>query len=215
MLISVEISSPADSFDYFMVYYSIVLGIAITELFVGIGRLLQCNIKLRNAALTLTFCVVVFLETVTNFIDVWDRPEQLVVTLPNLAQYTAIGGACVILALLAVPPDVSADSSPDDYFRKKRTLFGFILVAGGIPIIFSDIGVLQDCKGKGNNHAFPIWLVGNVGLFFGYFLMTRRTSASAVAAMALIVAFYLAFYIDDPTDCFDRLDPGWFGVGGH
>ena len=205
--------APSQSFDYFMIYYSIILGMAVTELFSGLGRVVQARTPLREAKLTLFFCGVVFLETVSNFIDVWDRPEQVDVNLITIGQYTAVGGASILLALIAVPSDISLRIPVDEHFRGNRRIFGLILILGGAPVLLSDTMVLKECAEQGNAYAFPIWLVGNVVLFTGYCLLTWGTrSVSALISIAMISFFYFAFYIDDPTDCFDDKVPGWFGL---
>jgi hypothetical protein len=69
----------AERFSYFMIFYSLRLGLAVGELFAGVGGLLreeQLSLR-KTGSLVPLLSLIVLVEIMSAFIDAWDRFQSI------------------------------------------------------------------------------------------------------------------------------------------
>jgi hypothetical protein len=86
-----------DTFNYFAVMISIILGVGITQLFAGIGNLLQVRHRVKQYWLHSVWVVILIVSQVNLWWSIWALRESVTWTYP-LYLYILIGPAGLVIA---------------------------------------------------------------------------------------------------------------------
>ena len=175
-------------FEFFMAFYSVLLGLAVAELLLGFGNLLRARKQPKWGILTPTLGLLIFVQIISSFIDAWDKLQAVTVDFAGIAAPAFIGVGYFIAALMAVPRDIEDWPSLDDYFHARKWLtLGPIAGTNILTIIFVDFyGVMQD-------RTAAIVAFGLVNglllalLAIPLFASDRRVAGSAMLALILVL----------------------------
>lgn len=122
-------------FEFLMALASVVIAIALTEIFAGWGRLLRTHVVPRIDWLHLGWSLVVVLYAIQYWVGIWPFRE-IEFTVIYQVWFLIFPTLFIVLVSYAITPDVDPDTNLDlrDYYMSRRGpifigLAAFILTA--------------------------------------------------------------------------------------
>ena len=175
-------------FEFFMAFYSLLIGIAVAELLLGFSGLLRHRARPRLGLLTPLMGALMFLQLLALFIDAWTSLKAVEINLFGLAVPTAIGVCVFAASTLVVPKDPSEWPDLDEYtYRNRRWTLGLLFAANLLIIVHESSRVPAAL-------LLPYALVNLTGfglMAAGMLLRPRLAVAASIAALILV---YLSVY---------------------
>lgn len=171
-------------FEFFMVFYGLVIGLAVAELLLGFSGLLRHRARPALGLLTPLLGVLMFLQLLALFIDAWVSLKDVQINMLGLAVPTLIGMCAFAASTLVVPKDPTEWTDLDEYaFRTRRWTIGLLFVAN-LLILVHESGTVPESL------LLPYGLVNLVGfsLMAGAMLLRQRF-AVAFCLVGLILVF--------------------------
>ncbi|RYD98035.1 MAG: hypothetical protein EOP61_15960 [Sphingomonadales bacterium] len=179
-------------FEFFMTFYSLLLGLAVAELLLGFGNLLRARQQPRWGVLTPLLGVLILIQIIATFLDAWFKLQDIVVDMRGIAAPTLIGISYFTAALMAVPRDIEDWPSFDEYFhaRKGMTL-GPLIVANLLTILVHELPLVVTDRPV-EIAAYAI-VNGLLLLLLVAPLFTRRRGIAIAAMLAQILIMLLIY----------------------
>jgi len=108
-------------FEFLMALASVVIAIALTEIFAGWGRLLRTHIVPRIDWLHLGWSLVIVLYAIQYWVGIWPYRE-IEFTLIYQVWFLIFPTLFIVLVSYAITPDIDPDTSLDlrDYYMSRR-----------------------------------------------------------------------------------------------
>lgn len=189
-----------NAFEFFMIFYGLLLGLAVTELFGGFGNLLRERNVPAFGILTPLIGAVTLTEIVANFIDAWDSLHDVTISLGDIGRPTLIGITYFALAAIIVPRDRKEWASLDNYFMKRRSRFAILLIFGNILVAIPEVPLVARMITDRDHVSLIFYFLGNIILFGSYILLLLgRSRASAIIPMIAVLIYYAIYYFEDIT----------------
>ncbi|WP_028970733.1 hypothetical protein [Sphingomonas sp. URHD0057] len=144
-----------DNFDYFIVFYTLILGLAVTELLGGFARLVRARAVGKLEPQTALLALLTLILVLATWIDA--RISLLSVTVDFAGLWAPILLAILYyLAAAVVFPHDDADHErlADYYSARKRFVVGMLLAAG----IVEHVTYLPVFEGQWARHPAIFWL---------------------------------------------------------
>ena len=133
-------------FEFLMALASVVIAIALTEIFAGWGRLLRTHIVPRLDWLHLAWTLVIVLYAIQYWVGIWPYRE-IQFTYIYQVWFLIFPTLFIVLVSYAITPDIDPDTNLDlrDYYLSRRTpifigLAAFIATAqhrGGMKLFLA------------------------------------------------------------------------------
>jgi hypothetical protein len=184
-------------FEFFMSFYGLLLGLGVAELLGGFANLLRERQAPRPGIITPLVGLLAFTEMLANFVDAWNRLQQVEINLVPLLVPTLIGVAYYLVAVILLPRDLSEWPSLDAYFdRRKRWIVGLLLGINLLIIVTTTpAAVLRAVFALPWTPAIAGFVLCNLWLLGAYtVLLLARRRVLEIAAAALALLFYPTFY---------------------
>jgi hypothetical protein len=108
-----------DTFNYLAVMISIILGVGITQLFAGIGNLLQVRHRVKQYWLYNLWVLILIFAHINLWWSMWALRESVVWTYP-LYVYMLIGPAGLVIAGHIIIPGEFYEEGSDGKFDLKK-----------------------------------------------------------------------------------------------
>ena len=185
-------------FEFFMTFYSLLLGLAVAELLLGFANLLRHRARPKLGLLTPLLGVFVFLQLMATFIDAWSRLQGVSITMEALALPTAIGVLLFFVSVIVVPRDPDEWTDLDEYFRANRRWSIGLVIAANLLVLGYEAPNLPSAN-------IPVYAAINLLGFslMGGAMLLRPRLAIATCLGALIL-FFLYIYSDFSMMIFQR-----------
>ncbi|MEG3181991.1 hypothetical protein [Sphingomonas sp. LT1P40] len=175
-------------FEFFMTFYSLLVGLAVAELLLGFMNLLRHRQRPRLGLLTPLLGALVFLQLMALFIDAWMSLKSVEISMMGLAVPTLIGVATFAASVLVVPRDIEEWPDLDDYFYRNRRIVLGLLFAVNLLILVHE-------SPKVPSNGLPAYLLVNLT---GFSLMTAaiflRHRIAIAASLVALICLYLSVY---------------------
>jgi hypothetical protein len=182
-------------FDYFVVFYSLLLGLSVAELLSGYANLLRERNRPTLGILTPLLSVVIFVQIMAVFIDAWTKLRDVQINLVGLAAPTLIGIAFFAAAAMAVPRQTSEWNSLDEYFFERRYWLIGLLFAVAVLVMTYEAPRLWIAYQRGLWANLAEYFISNLALLTLYVLLMRlRKPRWCVAALIAILLFFFYYY---------------------
>jgi hypothetical protein len=175
-------------FEFFMAFYSLLIGIAVAELLLGFSGLLRHRARPRLGLLTPLMGMLMFLQLLALFIDAWMSLKTIRIDMIGLAVPTAIGVCIFAASTLVVPKDPSEWPDLDEYtYRNRRWTLGLIFAANLLIIVHE--------SGQVPAHlVLPYALVNLTGFGLMTAGMLLRPRLAVAACLAGLILVYVSVY---------------------
>lgn len=185
------------SFEFFMAFYGLLLGLAFAELMNGFASLLRERVPPKLGVITPIIAAIVFVEMLANFVDAWNRLQEVRIAFFPLLVPTIIGLIYFLVAVILVPRDLHEWQTLNDYFdRRKRWIVGLLLGANIFIIATTTPAALSSAILTASiGRSELVFILINVWLIGGYavLLLARRRWLEIAAALAIFL-FYPVTY---------------------
>jgi hypothetical protein len=177
-----------DRFSYLSVLISIILGLGITQLVTGLGRLIQARRRVRMYWPTIAWTGLLLLIHVQTWWAMFGLRNQ---TDWSFAQFFVVLLQPIVLSLLAalVLPDINADTHADlreNYYTQSRWFFSltFLLLVVSLTKDVVLSGSLPAPLNVATHVAFMLLALGGVATRH-----ERYHQVMAPATIALVIAY--------------------------
>lgn len=186
-----------------MIFYGLLLGLAVTELFGGFGNLLREKVIPSFGILTPLLTALVLVEIVVNFIDAWNWLQDVRISLGHVARPTLIGITYFALAAIVYPRDKADWADLDTYVMDRRRRFAGLLILCNVLVAIPEVSVELHAFGTGDLGENLRYLAGNLWLFGAYaLLLFGKSRTSAIVSLAGAIAYYCVYYMEDLAGIF-------------
>ena len=188
-------------FEFFMSFYSLLLGLAVAELMAGFGNLIRSHRQPKWGLLTPLLGIDLFISIIASFNDAWDDLKHATIGFSGVTVPSLIGVSYFVSAILVTPRQVESWPSLDDYYRSRgRLAVAALIVVQLLTILFLELapGGVTAMSGAAQI-AYALMNVTMLGLLVVAALAPwRRVVAGAfVLYGATVATFYAApFNID-------------------
>lgn len=184
-------------FEFFMTFYSLLLGLGVAELMLGFANILRAKVRPQLGLLTPLLGVAIFLQAMATFLDAWLKLQDVALNFRGLAIPTLIGICFFVLGTIATPRDLEDWPNLDDYFYRTRRWTIGLLLAVNILIIGYEIPMVLELYRSGKTATVIRYLITN-GALMALVLTALFARPRAVVATALVGTslFFLYFYGD-------------------
>lgn len=194
-----------DNLNFFMIFYGLLLGLAMTEMLAAIAPLLrEDRLTARRIGLLAPLMVALLLtEIMSSFIDAWDRLRGIEIELDDLIRPSLIGLLYFLAAAIALPQPLPPGEALDDHVLLRKGRVAATLIALNLIVLTYEVGPVYSAVQAGHWTNVTVWTIGNSWLFAAYaglWMCSTRKWAAIWIMLALI--FFAAFYIEDPTCMF-------------
>ena len=194
-----------DNLNFFMIFYGLLLGLAMTEMLAAAAPLLrEDELSARRIGLLAPLMVALLLtEIMSSFIDAWDRLRGIEIALDDLIRPSLIGLLYFLAAAIALPQPLPPGEALDDHVLLRKGRVAATLIALNLIVLTYEVGPVAGAVRAGQWGSVAIWTVGNAWLFAAYtglWLCATRKWAAIWIVLALV--FFALFYIEDPTCLF-------------
>ncbi|MFT6095083.1 MAG: hypothetical protein ACJA2Q_002993 [Pseudohongiellaceae bacterium] len=180
-------------FEFLMAIASVVIAIALTEIFAGWGRLLRTHIVPRIDWLHLCWTVVVVLYSIQYWVGIWPYRNIEFTTIFQV-WFLIFPTLFIVLVSYAITPDIKPDDNQDlrEYYMARRgpiflglTAFvtmaqiaDFVILGAGFSIIGTMLIIITPLPA----FTTKIWAHSSVMLVNGYLLIVGAIIPSIVGS---------------------------------
>jgi len=194
-----------DRFEFFMVFYGLLLGLAVAELLLGFANIARAKTRPKLGWLTPMLGVVVFFAIITSFIDAWIKMAEVQLRLESFIVPSVIGGAYFFAAVVVAPKDLDEWTNLDDYFFARRKWTVGLLLAPFLATLAIEVPyVIANTQVRGYGRL-PGYIAMN-SFWFGSLLVAlfvRNKWVVLASLVGTLVAIYLAYGSISPETIFN------------
>jgi hypothetical protein len=119
-----------DSFSYFIVFYSLILGLALAELLGGFALMVRAHALRKLEAQTALVAILTLLCIVTEWVDSWHSLKAVTIDLSGLWAPVLLAIAFYLAASVVFPHREADHERLADYYQERRPfIIGMLLAA--------------------------------------------------------------------------------------
>jgi hypothetical protein len=123
-----------DSFSYFMTFYSLILGLGLTELLGGFAHMVRAKALKKLEPQTALLALFILVDICSTWVDGWLSLKHVTVDFSGLWAPVLLA-ICFYLAAATVFPHDDADHERlSDYYRERKRFIVGLLLAGEMLI---------------------------------------------------------------------------------
>jgi len=123
-----------DSFSYFITFYSLILGLALTELLGGFAHMVRAKALKKLEPQTALLALFILVDICSTWVDGWISLKHVTVDFDGLWAPVLLA-ICFYLAASTVFPHDEADHERlADYYRERKRFVVGLLLAGELLI---------------------------------------------------------------------------------
>lgn len=174
-----------DRFSYFIIFYSMILGLALAELLGGFALMVRSRALKKLEPQTALMAIVILLCIVTQWIDTWDSMKSVTIDLAGLGASIALA-ICYYLAAAVVFPHREAEHERlAEYYRERRA---FIVLMVLIAVLLDNV-IYEPIYSRSGPAVLAVWLVAYNLAFLGAMiaLLIFRSRAANIAFLAIAI----------------------------
>ncbi len=182
-------------FEFFLAFYSLMLGLGVAQLLNGFGNLLRETPIPRLGLIMPLLGLQLLLELLSNFVYAWHKFDSIPITLPGLFLPTLIGVVYYLAATIITPANLSEWRTLDDYFDRRRRWIVGLMLAANILVEAIALQHPERTIGAGGNANYVrlgltlVWLFGSYLIL----LLSHRRWLQVLSVVSL-TAFYLYIF---------------------
>jgi hypothetical protein len=123
-----------DSFTYFIAFYSLILGLGLTELLGGFAHMVRAKALRKLEPQTALLALFILVDICSTWVDGWLSLKHVTVDFAGLWEPVLLA-ICFYLAAATVFPHDQADHERlADYYRERKRFILLLLLAGEMLI---------------------------------------------------------------------------------
>ena len=120
-----------DQFSYFIVFYSIVLGLAVTELLSGFARMVRAKTLRKLEPQTTLVAILTFVMLMSSWVDGWVTLKSVTIDFAGLWAPVLMATLYYLAAAVIFPHHEADHERLADYYGERRPfIIGMLLACG-------------------------------------------------------------------------------------
>jgi len=133
-----------DSFSYFITFYSLILGLGLTELLGGFAHMVRARALKKLEPQTALLALFILVDICSTWVDGWLSLKHVTVDFAGLWAPVLLA-ICLYLAAATVFPHDDADHERlADYYRERKRFVVGLLFAGEMLIHVTYLPIMED-----------------------------------------------------------------------
>jgi hypothetical protein len=188
-----------DSFSYFIVFYSLILGLALAELLGGFALMVRAHALKRLEAQIALVGILTLLCIVTVWIDSWNSLKSVTIDLSGLWAPVLLAIAFYLAAAVVFPHRDADHERLADYYQERRPFIIGMLLAASLLDNFTYRHIFMDDL-QHRPAVFWLWVLPyNVAITGALMalIFVRSRRANIVLLAALILLFTIPYWDGD------------------
>jgi len=180
-----------DSFTYFIAFYSLILGLGLTELLGGFAHMVRARALRKLEPQTALLALFILVDICSTWIDSWLSLKQVTVDLAGLWAPVLIA-ICFYLAAATVFPHDDADHERlADYYRERKAFVVGLLLAIEMLIHVTYLPIFEE-RIAHRPEVFWLWTVPynlaiEATMVALIFLRSRRANIVLLVLLLLLI----------------------------
>ena len=186
-----------DSFSYFITFYSLILGLGLTELLGGFAHMVRARALRKLEPQTALLALFILIDICSTWIDSWVSLKQVTVDLAGLWAPVLIAICFYLAAAVVFPHDEADHERLADYYRERKRFVVALLLAIEMLIHVTYLPIFEE-RIAHRPEVFWLWTVPyNLAIeatMIGVILL--RSRRANIALLVLLVLLILVPYWD-------------------
>ncbi|HEV7137640.1 MAG TPA: hypothetical protein VGN43_13470 [Steroidobacteraceae bacterium] len=180
-----------DSFSYFITFYSLILGLGLTELLGGFAHMVRAKALKKLEPQTALLASFILVDICSTWVDGWLSLKHVTVDFAGLWAPVLLA-ICFYLAAATVFPHDDADHGRlADYYRERKRFVVGLLLAGEMLIHVTYLPIFED-RIVNQPELFWMWtvpynLVIEATMVAIMVLRSRRANIILLAVLLLLI----------------------------
>ncbi|MCL6677995.1 hypothetical protein LZ519_01485 [Sphingomonas sp. RG327] len=181
-----------DSFSYFITFYSLILGLALTELLGGFAHMVRAKALKKLEPQTALLALFILVDICSTWVDGWLSLKDVTVNFAGLWAPVLLAICFYLAAAVVFPHDDSDHERLADYYRERKRFVVGLLLAGEMLIHVTYLHVFQD-RIAHHPGVFWLWTIPyNVAIEATMVALLIVRSKRANVALLLLLLLLLA-----------------------
>jgi hypothetical protein len=180
-----------DHFSYFITFYSIILGLAVTELLGGFARMVRARALRKLEPQTALLALLTLVLVIVTWLDARDSLQSVSMDFEGLGAPIAMAIFYYLGAAVVFPHDEADHERLADYYvSRKRFIVGMLLVAN----LLDELIFIRHFKDMLAHKPMLFWLwalpyniVIDAGLLALLLVRSRRVNIVMLVVMILVM----------------------------
>ena len=187
-----------DKFSLFFAFYSLILGLAITELLSGFGQFVRSHSLHKLGAQTALLALYTFIAITATWIDAFKALRTVNLDVESLWAPILTSTAFYVAAVVVFPSRAADFERLDEYFAEHKRLVIALLIAAELLVTYTFLPFME--QGYRNRRAsfllfyLPFHVVQK-GSYVGAFL--AKSKRSNIVWLCVLIAILLFNYWND------------------
>ncbi|MCW2763796.1 MAG: hypothetical protein JWR85_3997 [Marmoricola sp.] len=184
-------------FEFFMAFYSLLLGLAVAELFGGFANILRERAPPRLGIILPLVGGIALIEILATFIDAWTSLRGIGINMPQFAVPMLVGLVYFVLGVVMVPRHLDDWPDLDSYFDRRRPWIVGLLLAANLLLMITEITAMIQGHRPSDPATVTAYALRNLWLFTSYaaLLFSRRRWLDYAAAASVLVFYFVSYGI--------------------
>jgi hypothetical protein len=144
-----------DSFTYFIAFYSLILGLALTELLGGFAHMVRARALKKLEPQTALLALFILVDICSTWVDGWLSLKDVTVNFAGLWAPVLLAICFYLAASVVFPHDEADHERLADYYRERKRFIVGLLLAGEMLIHVTYLHVFED---RIAHHPGVFWL---------------------------------------------------------
>jgi hypothetical protein len=201
-----------DKFSLFFAFYSLILGLSITELLGGFGQFVRSHSLAKLGAQTALLALFTFLAITATWIDAFTALRAVDLNVESLWAPILTSTSYYVAATVVFPTRSADLERLDDYYAEHKRMVIASLFAAEMLVTFTFLPIMIEGFRQGQPSFFFFYLPFNVVLKGSYVGAFMARSKRANILWLSVLSFLLLFNYWN-NDAIPRLIDQAYGVG--
>ena len=180
-----------DSFTYFIAFYSLILGLALTELLGGFAHLVRAKALKKLEPQTALLACFILVDICSTWVDSWVSLKQVTIDLAGLWAPVLIAICFYLAAAVVFPHDEADHERLADYYRERKAFVVSMLLAVEMLIHVTYLPIFED-RVAHRPQVFWLWTVPynlaiEATMVALIFLRSRRANVVLLVLLLLLI----------------------------
>ena len=187
-----------DSFSYFIAFYSLILGLALTELLGGFAHMARAKALKKLEPQTALLALFILVDICSTWVDTWLSLRHVSVDMASLWAPVLITICLYLAAAVVFPHDEADHERLGDYYRERKRFVVGLLLAAEIFIHVTYLPIFEE-RIAHEPEVFWLWTVPynaaiEATMIALLFVRSRRAN---IVLLVLLLLFLAIPYWDE------------------
>jgi hypothetical protein len=186
-----------DSFSYFITFYSLILGLALTELLGGFAHMVRAKALKKLEPQTALLALFILVDICTTWMDSWLSLTHITVDFAGLWAPVLLAICLYLAASIVFPHDEADHERLADYYRERKRFVVGLLFAVEMLIHVTYLPLFEE-RLANQPELFWLWTAPyNVAIEASMVaLMFVRSKRANIALLVVLLLLLLVPYWD-------------------